>query len=85
MSTRELEKVVFKTSKYYIKRGNHIHMLVEMPSKMSVSSIVWFLKGKSSLMGIIIHERHGELKYKHRNPAFWCRGYYVDTAKKQRR
>ena len=37
------------TKKYYIKRGHHIHTLVEMPPKMSVSSFVGFIKGKSSL------------------------------------
>ena len=59
---------------------DHIHMLVEIPPKMSVSSfIMGFLKGKSSL---IIHERHANLKYKHGNRSFWCRGYYVDTAGK---
>ena len=58
---------------------DHIHMLVEIPPKMSVSSFVGYLKGKSSL---IIHERHGNLKYKYRNRTFWCRGYYVDTAGK---
>ena len=58
---------------------DHIHMLVEIPPKMSVSGFVGFLKGKSSL---IIHERHGNLKYKHGNRTFWCRGYYVDTAGK---
>ena len=57
----------------------HIHMLVEIPPKMSVSSFMGFLKGKSSL---IIHERHANLKYKHGNRSFWCRGYYVDTAGK---
>ena len=59
--------------------ADHIHMLVEIPPKMSVSSFMGFLKGKSSL---IIHERHANLKYKHGNRAFWCRGYYVDTAGK---
>ena len=58
---------------------DHIHMLVEIPPKMSVSSFVGFLKGKSSLM---IHERYGNLKYKYGNRSFWCRGYYVDTAGK---
>ncbi|MEG0980066.1 MAG: IS200/IS605 family transposase [Oscillospiraceae bacterium] len=58
---------------------DHIHMLVEILPKMSVSSFVGFLKGKSSL---IIHERHANLKYKHGNRSFWCRGYYVDTAGK---
>ena len=54
-------------------------MLVEIPPKMSVSSFVRFLKGKSSL---IIFERHANLKYKYGNRQFWCRGYYVDTAGK---
>ena len=58
---------------------DHIHMLVEIPPKMSVSSFMGFLKGKSSL---IIHERHANLKYKHGNRSFWCRGYYVDTVGK---
>ena len=51
-------------------------MFVEIPPKMSVSSFMGFLKGKSS---IIIHQRHGNLKYKYGNRSFWCRGYYVDT------
>ena len=58
---------------------DHIHMLVEIPPKMSVSSFMGFLKGKSSL---IIHERHANLKYKHGNRIFWCRGYFVDTVGK---
>lgn len=58
---------------------NHIHMLVEIPPKMSISSFMGFLKGKSSLM---IYERWGNMKYKYRNREFWCRGYYVDTAGK---
>ena len=57
----------------------HIHMFVEIPPKMSVSSFMGFLKGKSS---IIIHQRHGNLKYKYGNRSFWCRGYYVDTVGK---
>lgn len=58
---------------------DHIHMLVEIAPKMSVAGFVGFLKGKSSL---IIHQRHGNLKYKYGNRSFWCRGYYVDTAGK---
>ena len=60
-------------------RPDHVHMLLEIPSKYSVSSFVGFLKGKSSLM---LYERFPELKYKYRNREFWCRGYYVDTAGK---
>ena len=58
---------------------DHIHMLVEIPPKMSVSSFMGFLKGKSSLM---IYEKWGNMKFKYRNREFWCRWYYVDTAGK---
>ena len=51
-------------------------MLVEIPPKYSVSQVMGYLKGKSSL---IIFDRHANLKYKYGNRNFWCRGYYVDT------
>ena len=56
--------------------ADHIHMLVSIPPKLSVSEFVGYLKGKSSLM---IFDRHANLKYKYGNRHFWCRGYYVDT------
>ena len=55
---------------------DHIHMLVSIPPKYSVSSFMGYLKGKSSL---IILERHAQLKYRYGNRKFWCKGYYVDT------
>ena len=58
---------------------DHIHMLLEIPPKYSVSQIMGYLKGKSSL---IIFDRHANLRYKYGNRHFWCRGYYVDTAGK---
>lgn len=58
---------------------DHIHMLVSIPPKMSVSSFMGYLKGKSALM---IFDRHANLKYKYGNRHFWCRGYYVDTVGK---
>ena len=58
---------------------DHIHMLIRIPPKYSVSEIMGYLKGKSSLM---IFERHANLKYKYGNRHFWCRGYYVDTVGK---
>ncbi len=58
---------------------DHIHMLVRIPPKYSVSQIVGYLKGKSSL---IIFDRHANLKYKYGNRHFWCIGYYVDTVGK---
>ena len=58
---------------------DHIHMYVSIPPKLSVSSFMGYLKGKSTL---IIFERHANLKYKYGNRHFWCRGYYVDTVGK---
>ena len=58
---------------------DHIHMLVEIPPHMSVSSFMGYLKSKSSLM---IFDRHANLKYKYGNRHFWRRGYYVDTVGK---
>ena len=54
-------------------------MLVEIPPKYSVSQIVGYLKGKSSLM---IFDKFANLKYRYGNRHFWCRGYYVDTVGK---
>ena len=61
---------------------DHVHMLVEIPPKMTVSGFMGFLKGKSSIM---IYQKWGNMKYKYRNRSFWCRGYYVDTAGKNDR
>ncbi len=61
---------------------DHIHMLVEIPPKISVSSFIGYLKGKSSLM---IFDRHANLKYKYGNRHFWCKGYYVDTVGKNKK
>ena len=58
---------------------DHVHMLVEIPPKMAVSSFMGYLKGKSTTM---IYEQFPELKYKYRNREFWCKGYYVDTVGK---
>ena len=58
---------------------DHIHILVEIPPKFSISNFMGFLKGKSSLM---IYEKWGNMKYKYRNRQFWCRGFYVDTVGK---
>ena len=58
---------------------DHIHMLVQIPPKYSVSDIVGYLKGKSSLM---IFDRYANMKYKYANRHFWCRGYFVDTVGK---
>ena len=71
--TRDSTKVFGK-----LNNGN-VHMLLEIPPKFSVSSIMGYLKGKSSLT---IYERWGNAKFRYRNREFWCRGYYVDTTGK---
>ena len=55
---------------------DHVHMLVKIPPKYSVSQFMGYLKGKSTLM---IFDKHANLKYKYGRRQFWCDGYYVDT------
>ena len=55
---------------------DHIYMLISVPPEYSISQIMGYLKGKSSLM---IFEKYANLKYKYGNRHFWCRGFYVDT------
>ena len=57
-------------------------MLVSIPPKISVSSFMGYLKGKSSLM---IFDKHANMKYRYGNREFWCRGYYVDTVGKNKK
>ena len=80
---REILRVLCKWKGVEIIEGeicpDHIHMLVSIPPKMSVSGFMGYLKGKSSLM---LFQRFGNLKFAYRNREFWCRGYYVDTVGK---
>lgn len=55
---------------------DRIHLYVKIPPKYSVSEVMGYLKGKSSLM---IFDRHANVRYKYGNRHFWCRGYYEDT------
>lgn len=55
---------------------DHVHLMVAIPPKISVSAFMGYLKGKSSLM---IFEKHAQLKYKYGNRKFWAEGYYVST------
>ena len=61
---------------------DHVHMLVKIPPKLSVSGFMGYLKGKSS---ILIYQKYANLKFKYRNREFWCRGYYVDTVGKNKK
>lgn len=55
---------------------DHVHLLLSVPPKYSVSSFMGYLKGKSALM---IFDKHANLKYKFGNRHFWAAGYYVST------
>ena len=58
---------------------DHVHMLVEIPPKLSVAGFMGYLKGKSTLR---IFDKYSNLKYKFGKREFWCIGYYVDTVGK---
>ena len=58
---------------------DHVHMLVEIPPKYSVSGFMGYLKGKSTCL---IYQRFTNLFLKYRHREFWCTGYYVDTVGK---
>ena len=60
---------------------DHVHMLIEIPPKISVASFVGFLKEKSSLL---IYQKYANMKYKYRNREFLCGGYYIDTVGKNK-
>ena len=83
---REIIKTLCKYKGAEIIEGHmmpdHVHLLLSIPPKMSVSSFMGYLKGKSSLM---IFDKHANLKYRYGNREFWCRGYYVDTVGKNKK
>ena len=56
--------------------ADHVHLLVSIPPKYSISSFMGYLKGKSAMM---VFENHANLKYKFGNRHFWSTGYYVST------
>ena len=78
-SIKEIIKSLCKYKGVEIIEGHlmadHVHMLVSIPPKYSVSSIMGYLKGKSAL----IFDKHANLKYKFGNRHFWSEGYYVST------
>lgn len=55
---------------------DHIHLLLSIPPKLSISSFMGYLKGKSSMM---MFDKHTNLKYKYGRRNFWATGYYVST------
>ena len=80
---RDLQEIIRTLCKYKgveILEGNmmpdHVHLLISIPPKTSVSSFMGYLKGKSALM---MFDKHANLKYKFGNRHFWAEGYYVST------
>lgn len=77
---RDIIKTLCKYKGVEIIEGHlmpdHIHMLVSIPPKYSISQFMGYLKGKSALM---IYDKHANLKYKYGNRHFWAEGYYVST------
>ncbi len=55
---------------------DYIHIYVGIPTKISVSEFVSYLKGKSTLM---LFNRHSEYRTKWGDRHFWARGYFVST------
>ena len=73
---RDIVDIIKSLCKYKGVEIIDIHLLLSIPPKYSVSSFMWYLKGKSSLM---IFDMHSNLKYKYGNRKFWAEGYYVST------
>ena len=80
---KDLAEIIGRLCQYKgvkIIEGNlmpdHVHLLLEIPPKISVSNFMGYLKGKSTMM---LFERHANLKYKLGNRNFWATGYYVST------
>ena len=74
---REIISILCKYKDVQIIDGavceDHIHLSGAIPPKISISSFMGYLKGKSTLM---IYDRHSELQSKWKK-SFWSRGYYV--------
>lgn len=79
-SLREIIRTLCKYKDVEIIEGHlmndHVHLLVSIPPKLSVSSFMGYLKGKSALM---MFDKHANLKYQFGNRHFWAEGYYVST------
>jgi putative transposase len=79
-SVREIIRQLCEWKKVEILAGNvqidHIHLVLSIPPKYSVSELVGFLKGKSAIK---IFDMHLELKRRYWGRHFWAKGYCVST------
>jgi len=57
--------------------GDHVHMMISIPPKYSVSQVVGYIKGKSAIQ---IARRYMGHERNFTGQHFWARGYYVSTA-----
>ena len=80
---KDLSEIISNLCRYKgvkIEEGHlmpdHVHLLLSIPPKYSVSSFMGYLKGKSTVM---LFEKHANLKYKFGNRNFWTTEYYVST------
>ena len=55
---------------------NHVHILISIPPKYSVSQVIGYIKGKSA---IHLARVYGERKRNFVGQHFWARGYFVST------
>ena len=59
--------------------SDHVHMLISIPPKYSVSQVVGYIKGKSAIwIARTYYGRQQNFTGQH----FWARGYYVSTVGK---
>ena len=56
--------------------GDHVHMLIAIPPKYSVSEVIGYIKGKSA---IAVARQFGGRKRNFNGEKFWARGYAVST------
>lgn len=55
---------------------DHVHMLISIPPKYSISQVMGFIKGKSAMH---IARKHGNVKRNFIGQNFWAKGYFVAT------
>ena len=55
---------------------DHVHMLISIPPKYSVSQVIGYIKGKSAIQ---LARVYGERKRNFVGQHFWARGYFVST------
>ena len=79
-TVRDIIRQLCEWKKIEILEGNiqidHIHLVLEIPPKYSISEAVGFLKGKSAIK---LFDFHLELKRRYWGRHFWAKGYCVST------